>query len=130
MAQNKRSTHPLDRKIGLRLRQARLRAGLTQNALAHCLGISFQQIQKYEKGLNRIPASRLIDLAPVLGVPPASLLPDAVATPPPNYDRSEHRAARIARNIEDPIIRRRWLDLGQSLAAKTQDEVLVSSPDG
>jgi len=60
---------PIDVSIGSRLRQRRLSLGLSQPALAKTLGITFQQIQKYERGSNRIVASRLYRLAQVLRVP-------------------------------------------------------------
>lgn len=60
---------PVDLSIGSRLRLRRLAIGLSQNAVAQALGITFQQIQKYERGTNRIVASRLFRLAQVLQVP-------------------------------------------------------------
>lgn len=59
----------LDTEIGKRLRSARLTNGLTQNDLSQYLGISFQQIQKYENGTNRIAAVRALQLAHALGLP-------------------------------------------------------------
>jgi transcriptional regulator with XRE-family HTH domain len=63
--------HPIDIRIGQNLRLFRIEASLTQTALAHALGLTFQQVQKYEKGSNRIAASRLWDCAQILRVPPA-----------------------------------------------------------
>lgn len=60
--------NPIDRYVGTRVRLRRCMLGLSQERLAEELGITFQQVQKYEKGLNRIGASRLWDLAQVLGV--------------------------------------------------------------
>ena len=57
-----------DKIIGQNLKQIRLRKGLSQGELAKRTEITFQQIQKYEKGTNRISASRLLDLSKVLGV--------------------------------------------------------------
>ena len=57
--------------IGTRLRAARLAAGLTQEGLGKKLGITFQQIQKYEKGANRLSGSRLVQAAEAVGVAPA-----------------------------------------------------------
>lgn len=62
---------PIDVSIGSRLRLRRLAMGFSQEMLAHALGITFQQIQKYERGTNRIFASRLFHLARVLRVPVA-----------------------------------------------------------
>ena len=62
-------TTNIDTEIGQRLRQARLSNGLTQQGLAEKIGISFQQIQKYENGTNRVSSSRLLGIASSLGVP-------------------------------------------------------------
>ncbi len=56
----------LDRHIGLRLKMRRILLNMTQETLAHKLGITSQQVQKYEKALNRISASRLYDIAYIL----------------------------------------------------------------
>ena len=63
--------HPIDIRIGQNIRLFRTQAGITQTALAHALGLTFQQVQKYEKGTNRVAASRLWDCAQILQVPPA-----------------------------------------------------------
>ena len=62
-------TTNLDSEIGRRLRQARLAENLTQDGLAQKLGISFQQVQKYENGSNRVSTSRLWNIANALGIP-------------------------------------------------------------
>ncbi|WP_227421746.1 helix-turn-helix domain-containing protein [Pacificispira spongiicola] len=61
--------HPIDVHVGLRMREARAAKGLSQEKLANKLGISFQQVQKYEKGANRIGSSRLWSIAQALDVP-------------------------------------------------------------
>ena len=61
--------HPVDIYVGARLRMRRKIAGLTQQGLAQELGITFQQVQKYERGVNRISASKLYEAAGALGVP-------------------------------------------------------------
>lgn len=71
----KRTATDLDIEIGKRLRQARVRLDLTQADLAKAAGLSFQQIQKYEKGDNRIAVSTLARLRPVLGIEAVDLLP-------------------------------------------------------
>lgn len=60
--------HPVDIHVGKRIRQRRWMAGITQQQLAEAVGIKFQQIQKYETGMNRVSASRLWDIAEALGV--------------------------------------------------------------
>lgn len=69
-----RQPDPLDREIGARLKLIRRRAGVSQAALGAALCVSFQQVQKYETGANRISGSALIKLARVLGVSALDLL--------------------------------------------------------
>ena len=64
-----RRPNPIDVHVGSRVRFRRMLLGMSQEKLGEKLGLTFQQIQKYEKGINRIGASRLFDLAQVLGVP-------------------------------------------------------------
>ncbi|GAW41672.1 transcriptional repressor DicA [Brevundimonas sp. SH203] len=64
MAREKDETiHPVDRHVGRRVQEKRLNLGLTQTALANAVGVSFQQVQKYEKGTNRVSASKLFEIA-------------------------------------------------------------------
>jgi transcriptional regulator with XRE-family HTH domain len=60
--------HPIDVHVGKRIRLRRLFLGMNQETLANGLGLSFQQIQKYENGANRVSASRLSAMADILGV--------------------------------------------------------------
>jgi transcriptional regulator with XRE-family HTH domain len=60
--------HPTDRHVGARVRHRRMALGLSQSDLGNVLGITFQQVQKYEKGTNRISASRLQRIAEALQV--------------------------------------------------------------
>lgn len=64
-----RRASPMDAHVGARVRLRRMLLGLSQEKLGESLGLTFQQIQKYEKGVNRIGASRLYELAKVLNVP-------------------------------------------------------------
>jgi len=64
-------SHPVDVHVGKRIRHRRWMNGTTQQQLAEQVGIKFQQIQKYETGMNRVSASRLWDIAKVLDVPVA-----------------------------------------------------------
>lgn len=61
--------HPVDVHVGKRIRHRRWSVGITQQQLAEAVGIKFQQIQKYETGMNRVSASRLWDIAEALSVP-------------------------------------------------------------
>jgi transcriptional regulator with XRE-family HTH domain len=66
---NARRANPMDAHVGSRVRLRRMLLGMSQEKLGEQLGLTFQQVQKYEKGVNRIGASRLFDLAQVLNVP-------------------------------------------------------------
>src|SRR5471032_1435134 len=59
---------PIDVNVGLRIRMRRTQLGMSQEKLGDALRVSFQQIQKYERGMNRVGASRLLDLSRALGV--------------------------------------------------------------
>jgi transcriptional regulator with XRE-family HTH domain len=74
---NPRAAGPIDRKIGARIRARRLEIGMSQEALAAKLGITFQQVQKYEKGVNRVAAPTLLDLSDALKVSVLALLPQS-----------------------------------------------------
>jgi transcriptional regulator with XRE-family HTH domain len=63
--------HPVDRHVGLRIRMRRKEMGVSQERLADALGITFQQVQKYERGANRVSASKLWEIAAALKTPVA-----------------------------------------------------------
>jgi transcriptional regulator with XRE-family HTH domain len=64
-----KAPNPIDRHVGSRVRMRRMLVGMSQEKLGDALGLTFQQVQKYEKGSNRIGASRLQQISTVLGVP-------------------------------------------------------------
>lgn len=64
-----KTPNPIDKHVGSRVRMRRVLVGLSQERLGESLGVTFQQVQKYEKGTNRIGASRLQQMSSVLGVP-------------------------------------------------------------
>ncbi|HYF53401.1 MAG TPA: helix-turn-helix transcriptional regulator [Salinarimonas sp.] len=68
---SQKACDPVDAHVGARLRARRIEVGITQIALGEHLGVTFQQIKKYEKGVNRIAAGRLHRAAELLGVPVA-----------------------------------------------------------
>ncbi len=74
-AEAKRLAQEVDRLVGQRIRERRLARGITQQGLAKALGISYQQVQKYENGTNRISAGRLFVLARLLGADVADFFP-------------------------------------------------------
>jgi transcriptional regulator with XRE-family HTH domain len=72
-----RSANSIDEEIGRRLRARRLELALSQDHVAQAVGVTFQQLQKYEKGVNRVSASTLFALAKTLEISPAQLMPTA-----------------------------------------------------
>src|SRR6516164_11301165 len=64
-----RATAGIDDHVGARIRQRRIMMGLTQQQLAELIGVTYQQAHKYERGINRVSAGRLFEIARVLGVP-------------------------------------------------------------
>lgn len=128
--QIKKGPDPIDVHAGQRLRQRRTEIGLSQERLGDRIGITFQQVQKYEKGTNRISASRLKKIAEVLGVPVAFFYDglqggaeaDGLREDGPDYlpmegEREEARALALAfRRIRDPALRRHVLELVRALA--------------
>ena len=95
---------PVDAAVGENIRTARLAAGVTQTELGNACGITFQQIQKYENGTNRVGGSRLMQIAEALKVPAATLLPSSqkhAVTP-------KHRAPTILQDRIGMDIARAW----------------------
>jgi transcriptional regulator with XRE-family HTH domain len=85
---NRRSDHR-DTEVGRRVRTQRLTKGMSQTELGNKIGVTFQQVQKYENGVNRIGAGRLSRIAEVLEVPVTYFFPDdsaAVSAPVPDED--------------------------------------------
>jgi transcriptional regulator with XRE-family HTH domain len=82
MTRKKRRPNSTDIQIGEAIRAHRLIAGLSQKALADRLGVSFQQVQKYEKGANRVGAGRLPQIAAIFGIPISALFDTNAAMSP------------------------------------------------
>jgi transcriptional regulator with XRE-family HTH domain len=78
-AVKKSRVNPGDTHVAARVRSRRIQLGMSQTELGDKVGITFQQIQKYEKGLNRIGASRLLEIAGALGVRPEYFFDDPLA---------------------------------------------------
>lgn len=138
---------PVDLHVGRRLRLRRGLVGMSQERLAELLGITYQQVQKYERGANRIGSSRLHDIARILDVPvawffdemeaahpaasglaedaPTSFVFDMADAPraePPapeaaTFGRETLEMVRAFNRISDPLVRRRLFDLAKALAA-------------
>ncbi len=116
--------HPVDVHVGQRVRQRRWMLGMTQQQLAERVGIKFQQIQKYETGMNRVSASRLWDIAEALdvavsyffeGLDGETAARALSATPDLTVDREAMELVRSYYAIPE-IQRRRLFELARSLS--------------
>ena len=77
-----RKSGPLDAMVGARIRMLRVNRGVSQTVLAERIGVTFQQVQKYERGANRVGASRLAQIASVLDVSVGEFFESSRAGPP------------------------------------------------
>ena len=139
---------PVDVHVGARIRLRRTLLGLSQERLGEALGLTFQQIQKYERGVNRVGASRLFDLSRVLDVPisffydnmpgGAALQSNAASSVQQKLSGFSEQAAtfgddslagsretldlmRAYYRIKDPAIRKRVVDLMKSMGPSDND---------
>ena len=121
------TTHPVDVSVGRAVRAERKARGFSQERLATAIGVSFQQLQKYERGSNRISASKLSDIAVALEVPVASFFSDLNAESLPGapldlaYDAEVDQLARRIRRL-DPSRRRLVSDLVGALLDRSSVE--------
>lgn len=123
---DERAANAIDKKVGQRVRTRRLEIGMSQERLAELLGVTFQQVQKYEKGVNRIAVSRLFDIANALEMPAGRFfdglsakggvaenrqdyVDDALATP------EGAQLMALFGSIKSPKLRRKVLDLVRTL---------------
>ncbi len=132
------SSNPVDVYVGTRLKIRRLELGYSQNKIGEMTGITFQQVQKYEKGLNRIGSSRLYEFAKILKVPVSyffeqyeltfgnnGILSDNKASFDDNKDISEKEILTLIKNftaIKDPSIRKSIITLTKTLSKKEEDD--------
>ena len=133
MTDNKKRPNPIDVHVGSRIRLRRNVLGISQEKLGESLGITFQQIQKYEKGTNRVGASRLQAIASILSVPVAFFFEDAPAGDKAAAEGfaedsqtsyvvdflSTSEGLQLNRafvRISDPKVRKRLVDLVKSLS--------------
>ena len=128
----------VDIHVGNRVRQRRTLLGLSQEKLAAALDLTFQQVQKYERGANRIGAGRLFQLSRALDVPVTYFFDeldggearaDGLAEPPaapydsdPMSQRETLLLVRAYYSIPDPAVRRRMLDLMKSMGTELNNE--------
>jgi len=133
---NKKQPNPIDIHVGSRVRLRRMMLGMSQERLGESLGITFQQIQKYEKGTNRIGASRLQHIARVLTVPVSFFFEDAPGGSPSDLPagmaepKSTHYVVDFLSSaeglqlnkafirIKDSKLRRKIIDLVRALAGE------------
>jgi transcriptional regulator with XRE-family HTH domain len=139
----KTQSHPVDRHVGSRVRLRRTLLGMSQEKLGEAIGLTFQQVQKYERGANRISASRLYDLSVVLDVPvsfffddmppadtagfpandPNDGFPDEISSacpqPDPMAKRETLELVRAYYQIGEPMVRKRIFELAKALANYT-----------
>lgn len=105
-------TDPVDRHVGSRIRMKRMMAGVSQETLGHHLGVTFQQIQKYEKGSNRVSASKLQQIARILGVPVAFFF-DGAPGQDPGYIGAD---AAVGQEIADFLATSEGIQLAKAFA--------------
>src|SRR3982751_2009046 len=135
----KKQANPIDIQVGNRVRIRRMLMGMSQERLGDLLGLTFQQVQKYEKGVNRIGAGRLYEVARILGVPIDFFYEGVAATHQGSGFAEPESAAPVMEfvssgeglqlslafmKIKDPKVRKRVLDLVKSLA--DEEEAAVS----
>src|SRR6202045_2288431 len=104
----KKAPNPIDKHVGSRVRMRRMMLGMSQEKLGDALGLTFQQVQKYEKGANRIGASRLQQISQILQVPVSFFF--EVAPPSQRADRVE--------GIKDAKLRRPIVDLVEQITGE------------
>ena len=133
----KKAPNPIDKHVGSRVRMRRMMLAMSQEKLGDALGLTFQQIQKYEKGTNRIGASRLQQISHILQVPVAFFFEGAPTlqgqeglrgeAPSPAYvsdflATSEGLALTKAfMRIKQPKLRRRIVDLVEEIAGGQEE---------
>lgn len=131
-----KSVNPIDRHVGSRVRLRRLVMGLSQEKLGRAIGLTFQQVQKYEKGTNRIGASRLQQISEILEVPVAFFFEGAAAAVGATEVTDDGASlsyvsefvssadglalSRAFMTIKSPKMRRRIVDLVNHLASRAE----------
>ena len=126
-----KAPNPTDKHVGARVRMRRMMLGMSQEKLGDALDLTFQQVQKYEKGANRIGASRLQQIANILQVPVSFFFDGAPNSPGQSQDSSAPSPAYVSDflatsdglaltkafvGIKDPKLRRRIVDLVEQIA--------------
>jgi transcriptional regulator with XRE-family HTH domain len=133
----KKQANPIDVQVGNRVRIRRMLIGMSQERLGDLLGLTFQQVQKYEKGVNRIGAGRLFEVARILNVPVNFFYEGLATTDQPGMSSAEAAAPPVMEfvssgeglqlslafmKIKDTKVRKRVLDLVKSLAEEEEQK--------
>ena len=105
------SPHPVDIHVGSRVRQRRTLLGFSQEKLGDALGLTFQQVQKYERGANRVGASRLHEISRILDVPVSYFFDEMPASTAAVTAASRGVAEKATRFRHDPMAKRETLEL-------------------
>ena len=128
----KKQANPIDIQVGNRVRIRRMLIGMSQERLGDLLGLTFQQVQKYEKGVNRIGAGRLFEVSRILNVPidffyegvntqPGAGEPEGAPPVMEFVSSGEGLQLSLAfMKIKDAKVRKRMLDLVKSLAEEEE----------
>jgi transcriptional regulator with XRE-family HTH domain len=129
---DERAANAVDKKVGQRVRTRRLEIGMSQERLAELLGVTFQQVQKYEKGVNRIAVSRLLDIANSLEISACRFFDGlerrGVAEESPDYVNDALATPEGAQliavfaGIKSQKVRRKVLDLVKVVAEEDGDK--------
>jgi transcriptional regulator with XRE-family HTH domain len=121
----RKQTDPLDIEVGRKVRALRLERNMSQERLGDALGLTFQQVQKYEKGANRISAGRLQRIAEILGVPTTAFFADASSVHEPSngsFELTETggalRLLRAYARIPSSSVKRALTTLAEEIAAE------------
>jgi transcriptional regulator with XRE-family HTH domain len=96
-----KSTADIDDHVGKRIRERRIMLGLTQQQLAEMIGVTYQQAHKYERGINRVSAGRLFEIAKVLSVPIGYFYEGIGEEGPRQVSQRERMMLEIARNFAE-----------------------------
>jgi transcriptional regulator with XRE-family HTH domain len=105
-----RAATGIDQLIGQRIRLARKKAKLSQTELGQAIGVTYQQVQKYENGTDRVAASRLVQIAKFLEVAPGALLAESETEAMPLLDEMAMTLAAEFARLNSPTLRRAALD--------------------
>ncbi len=116
--------NPVDVHVGARLRVRRTLLGMSQTTLGDAIDLTFQQVQKYERGMNRISASRLFDLSRVLDVPIEYFFGEMPAEATGSLaGKGRSRAGRPPSDDLDPMVKRETLELVRAYYKITDPEI-------